>query len=143
MTEAVGNISNEVQLLTFLTSKKTINCLDDSMDDVDVLPLVEATDIVSLCNLAVVEDSVNSTSVINNIEPVANVLTLTIDREWFTVANVVNKTMESASLETGKDRSCSNSWSQWLACRMYHGMHERSDQKMLLMQNMDYEGCTL
>lgn len=91
MTEAVGDVGDEVEVGTFWTAEESVNGLDDGLDDIDVLPLVEASDVVGLCDSAVVEDGVDGACVIYYIEPVAYVLALTIDRERFTMADVVDK----------------------------------------------------
>ena len=78
MTKAVGDVGDEVDVSTFRSAKEAVNCLDDGLDDVDVLPLVEATDIVGFCYGPVVEDGVNGACMILYIEPVAYVLALAI-----------------------------------------------------------------
>ena len=75
MTQTVGNVSDEIEVFTFFSAEQTVNGLDDHLDDVDVLPLVETADIVRLSYLAIVEDCVDGTCMVNDIEPVAHVLT--------------------------------------------------------------------
>ena len=91
MTEAVGNVGDEVEVFAFFASEKTVNGIDDDLDDVDVLPLVEAANVVGFGYLAIMEDSIDSTCMIHYIEPVAYVLTLAINREWFAMADVVDE----------------------------------------------------
>lgn len=60
------------------------------MDNIDVLPLIETSDVISFCNLTIVEDGINSAGVIFYIEPVTNVLALSIDRKRLAVADVID-----------------------------------------------------
>ena len=48
VTEAVRHIRDEVQVFAFGAAEKLIDGLDDDLDDVDVLPFVEAADVVIL-----------------------------------------------------------------------------------------------
>lgn len=70
---------------------ETIHGINHNLDDVNILPLVENTNVVGLSNNAFVENEVNSTSMILNEQPVAHVLALAIDRKWFAVTDVVDK----------------------------------------------------
>ena len=91
MAEAVGNVCDEVELFAFFAAKESVNGIDDDLDDVDVLPLVEATDVVGFSYFAVMEEEVDGTGMIFYKEPVAHVLAFAIDREWLAVANVVDE----------------------------------------------------
>ena len=44
------------QRTVFLSSKQTVNGLDDNLYNIDVLPFVEAADVISVSCLALVED---------------------------------------------------------------------------------------
>lgn len=55
VTLSVSYISNEIHILAFLSAEQSINGLDYHLDDIDVLPLVETTDVVSLGYLTLVE----------------------------------------------------------------------------------------
>ena len=91
MTEAVNNIGNEIKGFTLLATKETIYGIDNHFDDVDVLPLVETTDVVSLCNGTFVENEVDSACMILHKKPVTNILTSTVYREWLTMTNIVDE----------------------------------------------------
>ena len=91
MTLSVGYISDEVHILAFLSAKQTVNSLDDHLDDIDVLPLVETADIVSLGNLTLVENHIDGTGMIYYIQPVAHVLSLTIYWQWLAMTDVVDE----------------------------------------------------
>ena len=91
MTETVGDVGDEVEIFSFLTTEEAVNGIDDYLDDVDVLPLVESSDVVCLCHLALMEDDVDGSGVIYYIQPVAYVLTLAIDWERLAVADVVDE----------------------------------------------------
>ena len=90
MSSTVSNISYQIYISTLRTSKESINRINQNFDNINVLPLVETTNIIGLCYLAIMEDGIYSTSVINNIQPVAHILTLTIHRQRFTVADIIN-----------------------------------------------------
>ena len=90
MFEAVGDVCDEVEVFTFFAAKKTINGIDDYLDDVDVLPLVKAANVVGFGYLAFVEDEVYSTGMVLYKEPVAHVFALTIDWLWLEMADVVD-----------------------------------------------------
>ena len=91
MTGTVGNVGYQVQTVPLWIAKQTVNGLDDNLYDVDVFPLVETANVVCLVYLAVVEYNVDGTGMVNNIEPVAHVLALAIDRQWLAVADIVDK----------------------------------------------------
>ena len=75
---SVCYISNQIQVCTLRATEQSINSLDDHLDDIDVLPLVKTADVVSLGNLALVENHIDGTGMIYYIQPVAYILTLTI-----------------------------------------------------------------
>ena len=91
MTQSVGDVGDKIHVLTFLASEQTINSVDHHLDDVDVLPLVESSDVVCLSHLALMEDDVDGAGMIHYIQPVAHVLTLAIHRQRFAVADVVDE----------------------------------------------------
>ena len=113
MTSTVCHIGDEVHILALLTAEQTIYGIDKHLDDVDVLPLIEATDIIGISNLALMEDEVDGTSMIDDIKPVANVLTLAIDRQRLTMADIIdeqrNQFLRELTQGTDRDRSCSSS----------------------------------
>ena len=56
MAFAVGYVGNEVEGVTFGMSQEAVHRLDDDLDQVDVLPFVEAADVVGVGYLAFMED---------------------------------------------------------------------------------------
>ena len=60
------------------------------VDDIDVLPFVEAADIVFLPYLAVVKDGVDGPGMVFDEEPVADVLAFAIDRKRFMMKDIVD-----------------------------------------------------
>ena len=88
---AVGDIGYQVHIFALLAPEQAVNGLDDNLDDVDVLPLVEAADVVRVGCFSFVEDEVYRSCVVFNIEPVPHVLALTVDGQRFLVADVVYK----------------------------------------------------
>ena len=91
MAQAVRHVGDEVHVLAFGAAKEPVNSLDDDLDDVDVLPFVEAADIVRLGNFAVMENHVDGAGMVFHEEPVAHVLALAINRERLLVADVVDE----------------------------------------------------
>ena len=91
MAEAVGNVGDEVEVFAFFATKESVNGIDDDLDDVDVLPLVKATDVVSFCYFTLMEDEVDGTGMVFYKEPVAYILSFAIDRQWLSVADIVDK----------------------------------------------------
>ena len=91
MSKSVGDIGDEIHILTLLSSEQTIDGINYNLDDVDVLPLVESSDVVCLCHLALMEDDVDGAGVIHYIQPVAHILSLAIYRQWFAMADIVDE----------------------------------------------------
>ena len=91
MSKTVGDVGYQVHVLALLASEKAVNGVDDNLDDVDVLPLVEASDIVCLGHLALMEDKVDGTGVVLHKQPVAHILTLAIYGQWLAVTDVVDE----------------------------------------------------
>ena len=89
MAEAVGDVGDEAEVLALAAPEQTVDGVDYNADDVDVLPLVEAADVVGLGHLALVEDEVNSTRVVLDEEPVAHILAFAIYRQRLAVTYVV------------------------------------------------------
>ena len=91
MTLSVCYISDEIHILAFLSAEQSIHGLDNHLDDIDVFPLVETTDVVSLGSLTLVENHIDGTGMIYYIQPVTHVLTLTIYRQWLAMTDIVDK----------------------------------------------------
>ena len=64
MTGTVSNIGYQIHISTFKTTKEAVNSVDKDLDNINILPLVEATDIVGLCSLTIMENGVNSPGVV-------------------------------------------------------------------------------
>ena len=69
VTLSVCYISDEIQILAFLSAEQTVNGLDNHLDDIDVLPLVETADVVSLGNLTLVENHIDEMDINRNTLP--------------------------------------------------------------------------
>ena len=65
MPLAVGHVSNQVERIAFRVAEQPVYRTDDDFDDVNVLPFVEAADVVRLCHLALMEDYVDGTGVVD------------------------------------------------------------------------------
>ena len=93
VTLSVGYISNQIQVSTLRATEQSINSPDNHLDDIDVLPLVETADVVSLGNLTLVENHIDGTGMIYYIQPVAHILTLTVNRQWLAMTDVIDEQM--------------------------------------------------
>ena len=91
MSSAIGYVGDEVEVFAFLSAQQTVNGFNHHFDDVNVLPLIEAADVVSFSNLALVENQVNSAGMVFNIEPVAHIFALAIYRQRLAVAYIIDE----------------------------------------------------
>ena len=89
MPRAVCNVGNKVLARTLRITQQAVYRLDDNLDQVDILPLVEAAYIVRIGHTSLMEYEVDGTCVILHIEPVAHILTLAVDRQRTAVTDVV------------------------------------------------------
>ena len=88
---SVCYISNQIQVSTLRATEQSIHGLDYHLDDIDVLPLVETADVVSLGNLTLVENHIDGTGMVYYIQPVAYILALTIYWQWLAMTDVVDE----------------------------------------------------
>ena len=93
VTLSISYVGDEVHILAFLSAEQSINGLNDHLDDIDVLPLVETADVISLGNLTLVENHIDGTGMIYYIQPVAHILTLTVNRQWLAMTDVIDEQM--------------------------------------------------
>ena len=93
VTLSVCYISNQIQVSTLRTTEQSINGLDYHLDDIDILPLVETANVVSLGNLALMENHIDGTGMIYYIQPVAHILPLPIYWQWLAMTDVVDEQM--------------------------------------------------
>lgn len=77
--------------MSFGISEQTVNGLDHNLDEVDVLPFIEASDVVGLGGATLVEDEVDGAGVILDIEPVTDILAFSIYRERLAFAYIIDK----------------------------------------------------
>ena len=91
MPLSVGHIGNQVHVCTIRPAEKSVHRPDQDFDDVDVLPFIEAPDIVRLGCLAFMEDEVYRPRVVLHIEPVPDILSLTVDRQRLAVTDIVDE----------------------------------------------------
>ena len=88
---SIGNVSYQIHIRTLRATEQSIYRLYHHLDDVDVLPLVEATDVVSLGYLSLMENQVDGSRMVLHIQPVSHVLTLTIYWQWLAMADVIDE----------------------------------------------------
>ena len=91
VTGAVGDISDKIVVGAIGATEETVDGADKDLDDIDIFPFVEATDVICFGDSTAVENSVDSAGVVDDIEPVANVVALTIDRERLTMTYIIDE----------------------------------------------------
>ena len=72
-------------------SELTIHLLNQHLYKVDICPLIVTSDIVGLGNPALVENKVDSACMILDIEPITNILALSLYRQRFTFAYILDE----------------------------------------------------
>lgn len=82
---SVRHIGDQREGVAFRIAQESIYRRDKHLDQVDILPLVEASDIVGLGSASLMEDQVDSTCVVDDIEPVTHILALSIDGQRLTM----------------------------------------------------------
>ena len=88
---SVGDECYEAEAMAFRMSEDAVYSLDHHLDEVDVLPFVEASDVVGVAVLTFVEYEVDGTGVVFDIEPVTDVFAFAIDRKGLPFADVVDE----------------------------------------------------
>ena len=91
MSETVGDECDQFLRVSFRIAEQTVYSLYDHFDEVNVLPFVEAADVVGVGNLSFMEDKVYCPCMIFYKKPVADILTLSIDRKRLAVADIVDE----------------------------------------------------
>ena len=87
----VGDVGDEIEVGTFGTSQQAIDGGDDHLDDVNVFPLIETTDVVGFGRLSLVVNQVDGAGMVFHIKPVAHVFALAVDGERLPMADVVDE----------------------------------------------------
>ena len=91
VAETVGDERNQLLRFSLGLFEQTVDGLYYDLDKVDVLPLVEAADVVGLGHFPLVEYQVDGTCVVLHEEPVAHVLTLAVDGQRLTLTDIVDE----------------------------------------------------
>ena len=91
MSCAVGDVGDEIHILSLFSSEQAIDGVDQHFDYIDVLPLVETADIICFGDVTAMKNEVNGSCVVLYIEPVAYVLSLTIYGKGFAMAYIIDK----------------------------------------------------
>ena len=90
MSCTIGYIGYQVQRCTFRITLNSIYRLDHHLYQVNVLPFVETTDVVSLCRFSFMKNQVDGTGMVFHIKPVTHIFPLAIHRQWLSVTDVVD-----------------------------------------------------
>ena len=91
MTRSIGHKRNQIQILTFLATKQTIYSIDNNLDNINILPLVKAADIIRLCHFALMENQIYRTSMILNKQPITHILSFSVNRQRLTMTDIIDK----------------------------------------------------
>ena len=88
---AVDDKGDESFRMALRIAEQAVDCPNDDPDEVDVLPLVEAADVVCVGDLSLMEDEVYGARVVFYKQPVADVLALSVYGQRLAVADVVDE----------------------------------------------------
>ena len=91
VAKTVCHIGDQAFRVPFRITEDAVHSLDHDLDQVDVLPFVEASYIIGLGYPAFVEDQVDRPCMVLDVEPVTHVLALAIDRKRLAVTDVVDE----------------------------------------------------
>src|SRR5690606_12272068 len=81
---------DELFTTTFCSSQFGIHLFAQYSDQIDIFPLVETSDVVSTSIFSLMKHKIDSTCVIDHIQPIAGIVTIAIDRYWLVVQYIVN-----------------------------------------------------
>ena len=62
--------------------------MDDQLDDINVLHFIVATDVVDLANASLMDDQIDSFTMILHIQPISDIPSFTVDRQRFVVQTI-------------------------------------------------------
>ena len=88
---AVGDVRDKLLRRPLGVAQQPVHRPYDDPYQVDVLPLVEAPDVVRVGDLAPVEDHVDGPRVVFHVQPVAHVLPAAVHRQRPSVADIVDE----------------------------------------------------
>ena len=91
MAEAVGDIGDQSERVPFRIPENTIDGFNHYLDKINVFPLIEASDIIGFSYLTLMENKINGTGVIFDIEPIADIFALAINRKRLAVADIIDE----------------------------------------------------
>ena len=91
MAETVCDIRNQLKTVSFRIFQDSIDSLYHDLDQVYILPLVETSDIIGLGYLSLMENHINRTGMVLDIQPVAHILALAIYRKRLTITYVIDE----------------------------------------------------
>ena len=91
MTKTVCYISDKIEISSLGTTKKAIDCSNDSLNDIYILPFIEAAYIIGLCYSTIMENGIDSTSMVNDIKPVSYVFSLAVNRKRLTMTDIIDE----------------------------------------------------
>ena len=91
MSQTVGYISDEIHILSFPTSQQTVYGTNDHLDDINILPFIEAPYIIGIRNLTLMKYQINGTGMIFNEQPIPHILASSVNRQGFAMTNIINE----------------------------------------------------
>ena len=91
MPRTVGHVGYQLLARSLRIAEQPVHRPDDDLYQVDVLPFVEPADIVGIGNPAVMENDVDGTCMVLDIEPVPDVFSTTVYGQRLAVTDVVDE----------------------------------------------------
>ena len=91
MSSPVSHISDKSKAVAFRIAQDSVDCSDDHLDEIDVLPFVETADIICFRDLSLMEDKVDGTGMVLDEKPVTDILSLSIYRKRLSMTYIIDK----------------------------------------------------
>src|SRR5688500_8026229 len=90
MAGPVLDISDELLRLAIFPIKFLVHQPTEQQNEVKIFPFIVATDVVDLSRFSFVENGIYSSGVVLDIQPIADVLSLSVNRQRFLLDDVVD-----------------------------------------------------
>ena len=89
MPGPVGHISNQRPVDARIIRQQLCNCINQKTDDVDISPLGISAEVIDFTVAPAVDCRHNATAVIVDVNPVAHIQSLSVDRQLASVPDIV------------------------------------------------------
>ena len=91
MPHTVSYVCDKIEVFAFSTTEQAVDSIDYNLYDINILPLVETTDVICFSYSSFVEYNVDGTCMVFDIQPVAHIFSIAIDRQWLAVTDIVDE----------------------------------------------------